>query len=88
MPINKGAEKNIITGVVSFAKKKVLQSKQNIVDLSAEGLTGGFSGADLEGLVRCAGSIALSRARQQGHGIDGILITLDDVAQALKEIKF
>jgi SpoVK/Ycf46/Vps4 family AAA+-type ATPase len=50
-------------------------------------VTGGFSGADLEGLVRCAGSIALSRARQEGVGIDGLLITLDDVKQAFAEIK-
>jgi vesicle-fusing ATPase len=56
-------------------------------DLAADYATGGFSGADLAGLVRCAGSIALSRARRNGSGIDGLLITLEDVKQALKEVK-
>ena len=48
-----------------------------------DSVTGGFSGADLEGLVRYAGSIALSRARGEGAGIDTLVITLDDVKQAL-----
>jgi len=56
-------------------------------DLAADYATGGFSGADIAGLVRCAGSLALSRARKEGSGVDGLLITLDDVKQALKEIK-
>lgn len=48
--------------------------------------TEGFSGADIEGLVRCAGSIALSRARKDGRGVESLLITLDDVEEALKEV--
>jgi len=56
-------------------------------DLAADRWTGGFSGADLEGLVRCAGSIALSRARKDGSGVDGLLITTEDVIQALREVK-
>mmetsp|Transcript_15631 Transcript_15631/g.23797 ORF Transcript_15631/g.23797 Transcript_15631/m.23797 type:complete len:426 (+) Transcript_15631:2-1279(+) len=51
------------------------------------GATGGFSGADIAGLVRCAGSIALARARKDGGGVDGLLITLDDVKKALLEVK-
>ena len=39
------------------------------------------------GLVRNAGSIALTRSRKDGSGIDGLLITLDDVMNALEEIK-
>ena len=39
------------------------------------------------GLVRNAGSIALSRARVDGSGVDGLLITLEDVMQALEEVK-
>lgn len=46
-----------------------------------------YVGADLAGLVRCAGSIALARARRDGGGVEGLLITLDDVEQALLEIK-
>ena len=62
--------------------------EQNTVfDLANDSVTGGFSGADLEGLVRCAGSIALSRARGEGAGIDTLVITLDDVKQALTELK-
>lgn len=53
-------------------------------DLAA--VTDGFSGADIAGLVRCAGSIALARARRDGTGVDGLLVTLDDVKQALLEI--
>jgi len=56
-------------------------------DLAADSVTGGFSGADLAGLVRCAGSIALARSRKDGNGIEGILITLEDVQQALQELK-
>lgn len=39
------------------------------------------------GLVRNAGSIALARCRKDGSGIDGLLITLDDVMNALEEVK-
>ena len=56
-------------------------------DLASDRWTGGFSGADIEGLVRCAGSIALSRARKDGSGVDGLLITTEDVVQAIQEVK-
>jgi SpoVK/Ycf46/Vps4 family AAA+-type ATPase len=63
-------------------------STGRIRDLAADSVTGGFSGADCSGLVRCAGSIALARARNQGMGgIDSLVITLDDVIQALDEVK-
>jgi SpoVK/Ycf46/Vps4 family AAA+-type ATPase len=61
--------------------------RKAVFDLANDSVTGGFSGADIEGLVRCAGSIALSRARGEGAGIDTLVITLDDVKQALTEIK-
>ena len=56
-------------------------------DLAADSATAGFSGADIAGLVRCAGSLALSRARSDGNGVDGLLITLEDVKLALEEVK-
>jgi len=56
-------------------------------DLSSESVTGGFSGADLAGLVRCAGSHALARLRRNGEGVENLLITMDDVKAALKEVK-
>ena len=56
-------------------------------DLAADYATGGFSGADIAGLVRCAGSIALARSRQQGNSIDNLIVTLSDVKQALEEAK-
>jgi vesicle-fusing ATPase len=56
-------------------------------DLAADRWTKGFSGADLEGLVRCAGSIALSRARKDGSGVDGLLITVEDILKALDEVR-
>ena len=58
-----------------------------VKDLAADRWTKGFSGADIEGLVRCAGSRALARARNDGSGIEGLIITLEDVVQALDEIK-
>ena len=58
-----------------------------VYDLAADYATKGFSGADIAGLVRCAGSIALSRARDEGSGVGGLLISLDDVKQALDEVK-
>jgi vesicle-fusing ATPase len=60
---------------------------RSIKDLAANKWTEGFSGADLQGLVRCAGSIALSRARRDGNGVDGLLITVEDVRQALIEVR-
>jgi vesicle-fusing ATPase len=71
----------------SRIKAAIKVSRTNIRDLAADSITGGFSGADIAGLVRCAGSIALARTRAQGMGIDSMIITLDDVAQALSEVK-
>ena len=56
-------------------------------DLASDEVTGGFSGADIAGLVRCAGSLALARARREGYGIDGLTITLEDVKAAVQEIR-
>ncbi|KAL3786701.1 hypothetical protein ACHAW5_008685 [Stephanodiscus triporus] len=65
----------------------IYPAKKAAYDLAHDSVTGGFSGAELEGLVRCAGSIALSRAREEGACIESLLITLDDVKQALTEVK-
>ena len=72
--------------LVPSLPRKVVGSRL-ITDLSSDRLTKGFSGADIQGLVRCSGSIALARARQQGMGVEGLLITLEDVMQALEEVK-
>ena len=34
-----------------------------------------------------AGSLALSRAREDGNGVDDIMITLEDAKQAIEEVK-
>jgi vesicle-fusing ATPase len=60
---------------------------RRVKDLALDRWTKGFSGADIEGLVRCAGSLALARARQDGSGVDGLIITLEDVINALDEVK-
>lgn len=60
-------------------------TRRREMDLAEE--TKGFSGADIAGLVRCAGSIALSRARSDGSGVDGLTVTLEDVKEALQEVK-
>eukprot|EP00977_Amphora_coffeiformis_P019027 scaffold6860_cov162-Amphora_coffeaeformis.AAC.5 len=55
-------------------------------DLASDENTRGFSGADIAGLVRCAGSISLARTRQQDDGsLESLVITLVDVLQALEE---
>ncbi|KAL3794145.1 hypothetical protein HJC23_012852 [Cyclotella cryptica] len=78
-------------GLRNLAKKALrplsVMRARGFVDLASDEYTGGFSGADIAGLVRNAGSIALSRARVDGSGIDGLLITLEDVMQALQEVK-
>lgn len=56
-------------------------------DLAADSITGGFSGADIQGLVRCAGSIALARARKNNYGVEDLQVTLEDVKLALLEVK-
>jgi vesicle-fusing ATPase len=70
-----------------WTRASLLQSRRRAFDLASDAVTGGFSGADIAGLVRCAGSLALSRARQDGNGVDGLLITLEDVKGALVEVK-
>jgi len=72
----------------SWRGMRSLMMSTSIQDLAANRWTGGFSGADLAGLVRSAGSIALARSRKQGDGgVGSLLITLDDVAEALEEVK-
>lgn len=58
-----------------------------IKDLAAA--TEGYSGADIAGLVRSAGSHALARTRAQGDTDDlgNLIVTLEDVVQALQEVK-
>ena len=70
-----------------FWKRRGAGPHWKIRDLAHQRWTGGFSGADIAGLVRCAGSIALSRARTDGGGIENLLITLEDVRLALNEVK-
>lgn len=81
---------NDSNNIISFWKRRgnALYRQRKIRDLASDRWTGGFSGADIAGLVRCAGSIALARARSdEGGGIDNLLITLEDVRQALDEVK-
>lgn len=66
---------------------RAFPSRRRNYDLAADFSTNGFSGADIAGLVRAAGSLALSRARRDGTGVDGLLITLEDVQQGLTEVK-
>ena len=74
------------SNIKSLFSRRVSLREKRILDLAAEKVTGGFSGADLAGLVRCAGSIALSRTRKQGSGIDNLIVTLEDVTEALNEV--
>jgi len=83
----KGRKRRAIKKAVYKVIDKVPVVRSPVFDLAADYATGGFSGADIAGLVRCAGSIALSRARKDGNGIEGLLITLDDAKQALEEVK-
>jgi len=73
----------------SKLKTKLLNSinyQNHSMDLSDDKYTKNYSGADIQGLVRCSGSLALARARRQGMGLEGLLITLDDVIEAMDEI--
>ncbi|KAL7558658.1 hypothetical protein ACA910_010034 [Epithemia clementina (nom. ined.)] len=76
-----------LVSVVATAKSRNARTNNNFYDLAADYATGGFSGADIAGLVRCAGSIALARSRKAGSGIESLMITLDDVILALEEVK-
>jgi vesicle-fusing ATPase len=83
-------ESSMIRRLVFNLKSKLTgaTSSKEINDLAADQWTGAFSGADLAGLVRCAGSIALARSRKLDSGdIYNLLITIDDVLQALDEVK-
>jgi len=80
------AIKRTVTNLLSVVPGNTIASYAHY-DLAADYVTRGFSGADIAGLVRCAGSIALSRARKDGGGVQGLMITLEDVKQALVEVK-
>lgn len=67
--------------------RKRISTMSTSYDLASNSVTGGFSGADLQGLVRCAGSIALARARKNNYGVEDLQVTLEDVKEALIEIK-
>ena len=85
-PIPRTADSKIHRGSIRRAVRRLIPDAVNpTYDLAAA--TSGFSGADIAGLVRCAGSIALSRARKDGNGVDSLLLTLEDVKQALKEVR-
>ena len=87
----------------SNERQGLRQRHTSKVDLALDRYTGGFSGADLAGLVRCAGSRALARWRQQhssqggtegatGAGVrdpvlDGLIVTTSDFLDALDEVK-
>ena len=69
-------------------KQSWFGEKPVITALSADRWTGGVSGADIAGLVRNAGSLALARTREANGVIpDDIIITLDDVHLAIQEAK-
>lgn len=84
---NRGRKRRAIKQATNNIIDILSPTGKRVYDLADDSITGGFSGADLEGLVRCAGSIALSRARKEGAGVEALLITLDDVRQALTEVK-
>jgi len=84
---NRGRKRRALKRATNNIIDYLSTGKKTAFDLADDDVTGGFSGADLEGLVRCAGSIALSRARKEGAGVESLLITLDDVNQALAEVK-
>ena len=83
----KGRKRRAIKRVLSQALSDAKSIVHPTYDLAADSSTSGFSGADIAGLVRCAGSLALARARKVGNGVDDLLITMEDVKQALQEVR-
>jgi vesicle-fusing ATPase len=83
----RGRKRRAMKRATSILINSIASVNSAVYDLADDRVTGGFSGAELAGLVRCAGSIALSRLRKEGLSIDSLLITLDDMKQALDEVK-
>jgi vesicle-fusing ATPase len=83
----KGRKRKAIRRAINQVVDGFPAAVRPVYDLAADYASGGFSGADIAGLVRCAGSIALARSRNDGNGVEGLLITLEDVKQALTEVK-
>lgn len=83
----KGRKRRAVKRAINKMVDAFPVGSRSIYDLAADSATGGFSGADIAGLVRCAGSLALARARKDGNGIEGLLITMEDVKEALDEVK-
>jgi vesicle-fusing ATPase len=84
---SRGRKRRAMKRATSILINSIASVNSVVYDLADDRVTGGFSGAELAGLVRCAGSIALSRLRKEGSSIDSLLITLDDMKQALDEVK-
>ncbi|GAX13858.1 hypothetical protein FisN_5Lh246 [Fistulifera solaris] len=76
-----------LDGTLSENQRFWRRIEKSTFDPASNQATGGFSGADLAGLVRCAASIGLAKARNAGSGVSGLFITLDDVQQALVEMR-
>jgi len=85
-PVTSPEKKSIRTAIKRVTKRLIPIAVRPAYDL-AGAPTAGFSGADIAGLVRCAGSLALSRVRRDGNSVEHLLLTLEDAKQALKEIK-
>ena len=85
--INRGRKRRVLKQATNNKIWYLFPGKRSGSDLADDAVTDGSSGADLEGLVRCAGSIALSRARKEDARVEVLPTTLDDVKQALLEVK-
>merc|ERR1712176_604066 len=77
-PVIVQKKRNLSTTIKRVTKRLIPTSRWSTYDLAGAPTTG-FSGADIAGLVRCAGSIALSRARRDGNDVEDLLLTLEDV---------
>jgi vesicle-fusing ATPase len=71
----KGRKRRAIKCALSQALPDAKSIVHPTYDLAADSSTSGFSGADIAGLVRYAGSLAFSRARKAGNRVEYLLIT-------------
>jgi hypothetical protein len=60
-----------------------------LYDLAADCATGGFSGADSASRSSSVFAITsfIACAQRGQHGVEGLMVTLEDVKQALTEVK-
>eukprot|EP00761_Pharyngomonas_kirbyi_P012824 gb/GECH01012851.1/.p1 GENE.gb/GECH01012851.1/~~gb/GECH01012851.1/.p1 ORF type:complete len:771 (+),score=155.62 gb/GECH01012851.1/:1-2313(+) len=89
LPDHKGRLQILQIHTHSMRENQLLDSSVKMVELAER--TKNYSGAEIEGLVKCASSFALNRKVDAKHltnpSEDDVVVTMEDFERALEEVK-